>query len=124
MRNTHAARLAAIIVSAAFMVGCDRDKPADTAAPNAQSLAAQAERHIEQASAVLDDGTITAKIKTALIAEPGLKGLSIDVDTSQNVVSLNGTVSSDAARKQAEEIARKVEGVKEVKNNLTVKPAA
>jgi len=72
---------------------------------------------------VLDDAGITAKVKTALIAEPGLSGLAIDVDTSGNVVSLHGSVASDAARANAERVARAVGGVKDVKNNLTVKQA-
>jgi hyperosmotically inducible protein len=110
---------AAALAGAFVLAGCDRD-----AAPTARELAAQAERQIEKSGAVLDDATITAKIKTALIAAPGLKGMAIDVDTSQNVVSLSGTVPSDTARKEAEDIARKTEGVKEVRNNLAVKPAA
>ena len=107
------------MLSGAFMLtGCDRETT-----PNTRELAAQAERQIEKSGAVLDDATITARIKTALIAAPGVKGMAIDVDTAQNVVSLTGTVLSEAARKEAEDIARKTEGVKEVRNNLIVKPA-
>jgi osmotically-inducible protein OsmY len=47
--------------------------------------------------------------------------MAIDVDTVQNVVTLRGTVATEDARKQAERIARQTEGVKEVKNDLTVK---
>lgn len=105
---------AIVMIAVAAMAGCDRQ--------SVQNLGAQAERQVEKTGAVLDDATITAKIKTALITEPGLKGLSIDVDTSQNVVSLSGTVATDAARMQATEIARRTDGVKDVKNNLMVKP--
>ena len=121
-------RTAAVLAAAvAIFAGCEREAPRGTvrpADPPNPPIAAQAERQIEKAGAVLDDATITAKIKTALLAEPGVKGMAIDVDTSNNVVSLNGSVASDAAKTRAEEIARKVEGVKQVKNNLTVKPAS
>ena len=126
----------AVLIGAAFAVtaGCGRNepdatanKPGDTVMQDvrqgAQSAAATTERYAEKGGALLDDATITAKIKTQLIAEPGLKGLSIDVDTSANVVTLNGMVSSEEARKQAEQIAQNTEGVTQVKNNLTVKPA-
>ena len=78
---------------------------------------------MERATATLDDASITTKVKSALIADPNLSGLSIDVDTSQNVVTLRGTVMSDEMRRQAEQLTRNVEGVKEVKNELTVKAA-
>lgn len=114
----------AVVASALLLAGCERDAVGNKASPTTGELAAKAERQIEKAGEMLDDATITARIKTALVTEPGLKGLSIDVDTSRNVVSLSGTVASDAARKQAEDIARKTEGVKEVRNNLAVKPAS
>ena len=59
----------------------------------------------------------------ALIAAPDLKGLAIDVDTVQNVVTLNGTVSSEDARSRAERVAKEVEGVQEVRNLLLVNKA-
>ena len=118
-------RFSAVLAAAgAILAGCEREAPRETARPAAPPIAAQAERQIEKAGAALDDATITAKIKTALLAEPGVKGMAIDVDTSNNIVSLNGAVASDAAKTRAAEIARKVEGVKEVRNNLTVKPGS
>ena len=119
MRNAYAAGALMLI---AGLTACGRDDAgAGSKAPN---IGAQMERQTEKTVAAFDDATITAKIKTALIADPNLKGLSIDVDTVQNVVSLTGTVVSEDAKKQAEAIARKVDGVKGVNNNLTVKPAA
>lgn len=114
--------------------GCGRDEPdttTTTTAPNTTTTTTTTEptlnvppaveQRAEQAGAVMDDASITAKVKTALIADPELSGLAIDVDTSANVVTLNGNVASDAARANAERIAKAVEGVKEVKNNLMVK---
>jgi hyperosmotically inducible protein len=123
---------AMVVLAVGVLSACGRDR-ADTAqtAPSqqpgvqlersAEKAAADAGRALEKAGAVLDDASVTAKVKTALIAEPGLSGMAIDVDTSQNVVTLNGTVASDDLRQRAERVARGIEGVKEVKNNLTVK---
>ena len=112
--------LLAICASGAILLGCSQET-ADRAATAVQNAPAQVERGAERAAAVMDDATITAKVKTALIAEPDLKGMAIDVDTAQNVVTLNGTVASDDVRARAERIAKEVEGVKEVRNQLLVK---
>ena len=108
--------------------GCTREETTTATGKNTTTtvtvdLPPAVEKRAEQMGAVLDDAGITAKVKTALIAEPGLSGLAIDVDTSQNVVSLHGSVASDAARANAERVAKSVSGVKDVKNNLTVKQA-
>jgi hyperosmotically inducible protein len=98
-------------------VACNRDNP------DVQKLTKQAEQQMERATATMDDVTITGKVKAALIADPDLSGLAIDVDTSQNVVTLRGSVGNDEMRRQAEQVARAVEGVKEVRNELVLKPA-
>jgi len=105
------------------LVACTREN-AERAAKTVEHVTEQAERRLERAAAVFDDATVTAKVKTALLAQPQLKSLAIDVDTSKNVVSLNGTVESEQARADAERLVRQVEGVKEVKNNLQVKKAS
>jgi osmotically-inducible protein OsmY len=69
----------------------------------------------------LDDSIITTKVKAAIFDEPSLKTLQIEVETYKGTVQLSGFVDSAASVKQAEEVARKVEGVKSVKNALTVK---
>lgn len=53
----------------------------------------------------VDDSAITAKIKTAILGEPGLKSLQIGVETYQNSVQLSGFVDSAQARVRAAEIA-------------------
>ena len=69
----------------------------------------------------VDDAAITTKVKTALMAEPGLRSLEIDVDTRDNVVTLNGTVDSQEKKQRAMQIAQGVDGVKSVSDNLVVK---
>jgi len=69
----------------------------------------------------IDDAALTTKVKTALMAEPGLRSLEINVDTRDNIVTLNGTVDSQEKKQRAMQIAQKVEGVKSVSDNLVVK---
>jgi osmotically-inducible protein OsmY len=76
----------------------------------------------ESAGEYLDNAAITTKIKSAYAADPVVKALSVHVTTYKGVVQLTGTVSSSAGKKRAEEIARSVAGVKDVKNGLVVKP--
>lgn len=66
----------------------------------------------------IDDAGITMRVKSRLLDDPVVKGLQIDVDTRDGVVFLTGSVSSEAERKQAVEIARSTEGVKNVEANL------
>jgi osmotically-inducible protein OsmY len=67
------------------------------------------------------NATLTGKVKAALAADVGLKTLKIDVDSSGNTVTLNGVVDSESTKRRAETVARGVDGVATVKNNLTVK---
>jgi hyperosmotically inducible protein len=68
------------------------------------------------------DAAVTAKVKTALLADADVKGLQIDVDTRNGVVTLNGTADNQANMTKAQTIARNIDGVKSVENKLTVKP--
>jgi osmotically-inducible protein OsmY len=67
-----------------------------------------------------DDAMVTARVKTAIYNEPTLKVTDISVSTEKAVVSLSGAVKSRADRVKAAEVARKVEGVKLVRNELKV----
>jgi hyperosmotically inducible protein len=67
----------------------------------------------------LDPG-LTAEIKTKLLADATVSGLKIDVDTKDRIVTLTGTVSSQAEKERALEIARGVENVARVEDKLTV----
>jgi len=74
-----------------------------------------------EAGQYVSDAAITAKVKTAFIAEKNLKSLDINVETQNGVVQLAGYVISSAQMEQAEDVARHVKGVKEVKNDLRLK---
>lgn len=74
-----------------------------------------------KASKFVDDAWITAKVKALLLKDEGIKGLSVQVDTHKGMVQLSGWVEKPSQITQAEKIARSVEGVKEVRNDLLVK---
>lgn len=80
---------------------------------------------VQQAGAtagrVVDDSVITAKVKAALVGDPSTKAHQINVETFQGTVQLSGFVDSTDARSRALEVARNVEGVKEVKDGLEVR---
>ncbi|MBL9029661.1 MAG: BON domain-containing protein [Caedimonas sp.] len=69
----------------------------------------------------VDDAGITAKVKTAILNDPGLAPFQIHVETFQNVVQLSGFVDSPQQTAKAERIARSIGGVRTVKNNLVVR---
>ena len=75
----------------------------------------------ESTGEYIDDSIITAKIKAQLAADDFLKSFQIGVESRKGIVQLSGFVNSQAAVDKAGEIARGVEGVKTVKNDLIVK---
>jgi len=74
------------------------------------------------AGEVVNDASITTKVKAALLADKTAPGLKINVDTKLGVVTLSGQVDTDAQKKRAEQIAGQTKGVKKVINQLTLKP--
>ncbi|HSF48185.1 MAG TPA: BON domain-containing protein, partial [Burkholderiales bacterium] len=70
---------------------------------------------------VVDDATITARVKSKLLADKEVSGLAVNVDTYKGTVQLNGFVNTAAEKAKAEQLAKSVEGVQKVDNNLTVK---
>jgi osmotically-inducible protein OsmY len=67
-----------------------------------------------------DDAWLWTKTRAALAYAEDLRDVTINVDVENNVVTLTGSVGTDAQKGKAEQIARSVEGVKEVKNQLAV----
>jgi len=90
----------------------DARQAANTARSETSKAAAGAER-------VMDDAALTARVKSVLLADAQVKGTKIDVDTTNGVVTLQGNVSSPSEKSRAEQLAQQVDGVKEVRNNLT-----
>ena len=70
---------------------------------------------------VVTDAGITSEVKAKLLADPDVAGLRIDVDTRDRVVTLTGTVATQAEKSEALQLARQVKGVADVTDKLTVK---
>jgi hyperosmotically inducible periplasmic protein len=75
----------------------------------------------QTAGGAIDDSTITAKVKSALIDDEATKGGDIKVETRGGVVQLSGFVSSQSQKDAAAKVAKSVSGVKSVNNGLGVK---
>jgi hyperosmotically inducible protein len=82
--------------------------------------ACTATRTQKTAGEQLDDSTVTAKVKTALARDPATSAYRIDVETFRGDVQLNGFVESADMKSSATRVAKSVEGVKQVSNNLKV----
>jgi osmotically-inducible protein OsmY len=75
----------------------------------------------ESTGGYVDDTAITTKVKTAIFTDSELKVMQINVETFKGVVQLSGFVNSSASATKAAEVARGVNGVVSVKNDLIVK---
>ncbi len=69
----------------------------------------------------IDDAAITAKVKAAIFNDENLKVNEINVETFKGVVQLSGFVSTGAETDEAAALARQVEGVQSVRNDILVK---
>ena len=85
--------------------------------------ACSATRTQESPGEVVDDSTLTAKVKAALVDDPVTKAGEINVETYRGVVQLAGFVNSAEEKSKATEVARGVTGVKEVRNDIKLAPA-
>lgn len=70
----------------------------------------------------VSDSWLTAKTKIALLADSRVPGSSVNVETQKGMVYLRGKVDTPAAKAAAEEVARGIEGVQAVRNELQVVP--
>jgi osmotically-inducible protein OsmY len=107
----HIARWALIAMMGAAAAACSTN--GEKGGP-AESTAANAGR-------VVDDSVITGKVKAALVADPTTKAHQITVETFKGVVQLSGFVDSSEARSRATQVAKEVDGVKSVKNELELR---
>jgi osmotically-inducible protein OsmY len=75
----------------------------------------------ESTGQYIDSATITAKVKAGIAKASDLSVFSIGVTTYKNTVQLSGFVNTQAQKDHAGQIARDVQGVAGVENNITVK---
>jgi hyperosmotically inducible protein len=71
-------------------------------------------------SATTDDASISTRVKIALLSDSQVGSLRLDAKTFQGVVTLSGTVRSQAEADQAIAVARKIKGVRDVKSELRI----
>ena len=128
-----------ISISMLFIIGitaCDKPGPAETAGKNiddtmdaaSDKIGETTDRIGDKMSAqsnkvgvAIEDTEITAKVKAAILAMPGLDTLQISVDTVKGVVTLSGLVDSQTNRDLAQTLAQGIEGVHQVDNKLAIK---
>jgi hyperosmotically inducible protein len=95
----------------------DKADKAEDKLPTAEERA----KNRETVSRGTSNAALTTKVKTALASDAGAKTMTnIDVDSNNGVVTLKGKVDSADMKKKASDIAKKVDGVKSVKNELKV----
>jgi hyperosmotically inducible protein len=85
------------------------------------ALGCAGSRTQESTGEYLSDTWITTKVKAALVDDSVVKATEVNVETFKGVVQLSGFVSSDAAMDQAVVVARNIEGVTSVKNDMQIK---
>lgn len=78
-------------------------------------------RDQQTAGAYIDDSVITATVKTRMLDNPDVAGTSITVETLNGTVMLSGFAKNALEKSTAERIARGVEGVKSVKNEIVIR---
>ena len=122
-RNTWIAALALGIALTA--TGCDQRNTSETVGQKLEratdKVAASSSDAANKTAEVMDDTALTAKVKAAILAEPGLRSLQIGVETRDAVVTLSGAVDSPPLKERARQVAQSVAGVRDVVDNLVAK---
>ena len=98
----------------------DLNRAGNAVEREAREAADKTEDLADRAGGVVVDAALTTAVKTKFLADDMVKGLDIDVDTDDGVVTLNGRVASRAMADRATTIARNTNGVKSVVSNLRV----
>jgi hyperosmotically inducible protein len=91
---------------------------------DAANYRAEAKNKGESVGESIEDGWIHIKVRAALAAADDLRDSTINVDVDKNVVTLRGSVANAAQKTKAADVAKKIDGVKSVTNNLQVKADA
>lgn len=119
---------AAVLGIAIGTAGCDQRNAGETTGQKldraTDKVAAKTNEAAAKTAEVLDDSALTAKVKAAILAEPGLHSLQIGVETRDAVVTLSGSVDSPMLKDRAKQIASSISGVRNVVDNLLTKTAS
>ncbi|MDU1652330.1 MAG: molecular chaperone OsmY [Leclercia adecarboxylata] len=93
----------------------------DKAQSTANTVGEKIDNSMNKVGNFMDDSSITAKVKAALVDADDIKSTDISVETEKNVVTLSGFVESQAQAEKAVAVAKKVEGVTSVSDKLHVR---
>lgn len=117
-----------LIFGSAFaltLAACDKAPDQRSTAPRGDTTASRpadtSKGPIDRTQAIAADASITAKVKGKFVADDQLKAHEINVDTKDGVVTLRGSVQDPTAKDRATQVAREVEGVTSVDNQLVVR---
>ncbi len=105
-------------------VGIDAEKAGQRAAELANVAVAKASDTAVKLEGAMSEGTLTAKIKSKMALDDYVKARTINVDTSDSVVTLTGIVASVQERDRAVRLARETEGVTNVRRAIEAFVAA
>jgi len=108
---------AALTAALSFLAaGCSERE-----APAATSVAPSAPVASTSAGTEIDDTVVTTRVKSALLADPDIHSFDLKVETRKGEVQLSGFVDNQAQIDKAIVVARAVEGVTGVENNVSMK---
>jgi len=105
---------------AANAVAEGTERAAAATEETAAKASAAIKENSQEAKRAADDASVTAKVKTMLLADPEVKALAITVDTVNGEVTLTGTAETAYQKQEAGKLARHTEGVKSVVNKIEV----
>ena len=104
--------------------GTERSAPGvnvDTARKTGAEVGERVAEGANEAGRLVNSAAVTSKIKAKMALDDSVKAAAIDVDTSGTVVTLSGTVHSEAERARALQLARETDGVTSVVDHLQVR---
>lgn len=112
--------LLAVMLTSAVATGSAYAENAtmDKAQSGVESAGQKVDSSMNKVGNFMDDSTITAKVKAALVDHESIKSTDISVKTDQKVVTLSGFVESQAQAEEAVKVAKGVEGVTSVSDKL------
>ncbi|MCX9000503.1 molecular chaperone OsmY [Citrobacter portucalensis] len=115
--------LLAVMLTSAVATGSAYAENAtmDKAQSGVESAGQKVDSSMNKVGNFMDDSTITAKVKAALVDHESIKSTDISVKTDQKVVTLSGFVESQAQAEEAAKVAKGVEGVTSVSDKLHVR---
>ena len=96
-----------------FAAGCNKPQDATGTPPPSTTVGTE-----------IDDSVVTARVKSALLADPDVKSYGFKVETRKGEVQLSGFVDNQTQVDRAIEVTRGVAGVKSIENNVSLKGAA